>query len=195
MKKIMLLTVAFMMAMGLFSCGKSEESQLVGRWGLLRLEYYHTDFYGQPIESTIEAEEFVPGDMENGVELVFYANKHGEWIDRDLDTFLVQISINPVMYDTIINPDTVVVTNFTYSYDQDLSALYLRTSLAETFQLSIETLNDNTFIYTNEYKQNVVERAVLRRIDSKSQEKSSGKTSKRITRPEGSFARKMSVNE
>ena len=195
MKKIMLLTVAFMMAMGLFSCGKSEESQLVGRWGLLRLEYYHTDFYGQPIPSSIEAEEFVPGDMENGVELVFYANKHGEWIDRDLDTFLVQISSNPVMYDTIINPDTVVVTNFTYSYDQDLSALYLRTSLAETFQLSIETLNDNTFIYTNEYKLNVVERAVLRRIDSKGQEKSSGKTSKRITRPEGSFARKMSVNE
>lgn len=191
-----LLTIAIMaFAFGMISCGKSEVDKLVGRWGLERLEYYTIDYYGQPIESTIESEDFIPGDMENGIEIVFYSNKHGQWIDRDRDTFIFQVSINPVAYDTIINPDTVLVTDFTYSYDKDLSALYIRTSDAETFQMDIELLNDNTFIYVNEFKQHEVERAVMRRIDTQDKVKSSRKSSARVTRPEGSLARKMSFDE
>lgn len=195
MKKYLLTIAIIAMAFGMMSCGKTEIELLVGRWGLERLEYYNIDYYGNPIESSIDAEEFIPGDMENGIEMVFYSNKRGEWIDRDRDTFIIKVSVNPVTYDTIINPDTVLVTNFTYSYDKDLEALFLRTSDAETFQMNIEKLDENTFIYNNEYKQNVVERAVMRRIDNQNKVKSSGKPSKRITRPEGSFFGRSSFNE
>lgn len=194
MKKQFLVCSLLALAIGMMSCGKTEVDRLIGHWGLEHLEYYNIDYYGHPITSTIESYDFIPGDMENGIDMVFYNNKRGEWRDRDMDTFYIKISSNPVTYDTIINPDTTVVRKFTYSYDEDLQALYLRDSDAETFMLKIETLNDNTFIYTNEFRVNKVERAVLKRLDD-SKVKSSKKPSTYVPFREGALFRHESFHE
>lgn len=194
MKKLFFILIAMVMAAGMMSCGKSVESKLVGTWGLERIEYYITDYYGDPIENTMQVYTFTPGDMDNGIDMVFYDNKKGEWRDRDMDTFYIKISTNPVVYDTIVNPDTTVVRTFSYSYDEDFGALYVKTSDAETFMLDIESLTDDTFIYTNEYNVHEVERAVLRRIDGKAKAKSSGKPVY-VPRRKGSLLRPESFDE
>ena len=194
MKKLCFILVGMVMTVGMMSCGKSVESKLVGTWGLERIEYYNIDYYGQPIENTMEVYTFTPGDMENGIDMVFYENKRGEWRDRDADTFLIKISTNPVTYDTIVNPDTTVVRQFTYSYDEDLAALYVKTSDAETFMLDIDELTDETFVYSNEYKLNTVEHAILRRIDGKAHTKSASKPVY-VPNKKGSFFRHESFDE
>lgn len=195
MKKLFLIVTVIALIAGSMSCKKSTMSLLEGIWGLERIEYYNIDYYGHPIGNTIELFEYTPGDVDNGIDLVFSSNKKGEWRDRDVDTLFIKISNNPLTYDTIICPDTTIVTHFTYSYDEDQSALFLKTSDAETFMLTIETLNENTFIYTNEYKLNTVERAVLKRLDNGSKDRSSRKPSVKVPRKEGSFFRHTSLDE
>lgn len=188
--------IAFMaLLLGMMSCGKDETSLLIGTWGVERIEYYYIDYYGQPIASTLKVYEYTPGDTENGIEMAFFENKRGEWRDHDVDTFLVQVSINPVAYDTIINPDTTVVIPFKYSFDKDLNTLTIKTSDAETYMLDVEALTQGTFVYINQYKTDYVERSVLKRIDNKEKVKSSGKPTSRAPRPEGSMYSKMSLNK
>ena len=195
MKKHLSLIALIAFVIGMTSCGKTDESLLVGLWGLERLEYYTIDYYGEPIASTLKVNEFTPGDMENGIELEFFDNKRGEWRDHDVDTFIVLVSINPNVYETIVNPDTTVVIPFKYSYDEEFNALTIKTSEAETFLMDVESLTETTFIYVNEFKLHSVERAVMKRIDKQSKVKSSGKTSPRVPRPEGSFFSKSSLNK
>lgn len=192
-KSILILTIAALF-LGMSACKKSTSSLLLGTWGLERVEYYYIDFYGQPIENTVEAYNFVPGDINNGIDLVFKEGKRGEWRDRDVDTIFVKISEDPVAYDTIINPDTTIVTPFSYSIDEEQSALYVKTSNAETFMLNIEELNEDVFIYTNEYEVDYVERAILKRINSSNKTKSTEKP-QRVPRKPGSFISHQSLNE
>ncbi len=188
--------IAFLaLLLGMMSCGKDENSMLVGTWGVERIEYYYIDYYGQPISSTLKVYEYTPGDTENGIEMVFYENKRGEWRDHDIDTFLVQVSINPVTYDTIVNPDTTLVIPFKYSFDKDLNSLTIKTADAETYMLDVEALTQGTFVYINQFKTDYVERSVLKRIDGKSKVQSSGKASPKAPRPEGSMYRTMSFDK
>ncbi|MBR4391909.1 MAG: hypothetical protein IKT08_07390 [Bacteroidales bacterium] len=194
MRKSILVLIVATLFFGMSACKKSSSSLLLGTWGLERVEYYYIDFYGQPIESTIEAYDYVPGDMDNGIDLVFKDGKKGEWRDRDVDTIYVKISENPVVFDTIINPDTTIVTPFSYSIDDDQSALYIKTSNAETFMLDIEELSEDVFIYSNEYKVNYVEHAILKRVNSSNKTKSTERP-QRVPRKPGSFISHQLLNE
>lgn len=180
--------------LGMAACSKSNSSLILGTWGVEKVEYYYVDFYGNPIDETIEAYYYTPGDQNNGIDLVFYSGHHGEWRDRDVDTFLVPISVEPVLYDTIINPDSTVVTQFTYTVDDDLSAIIVKTDDAVTYMLDIEELNKSTFSYTNRYKQDYVEHAILKKIDNSKATRTERKQ-QQFSRKPGSFLSHRSLNE
>lgn len=193
MKKLTSIVIAMTLLLGVVSCGKNEASKLVGIWGVERIEYYIADYYGQPIETAFSSLEYTPGDYDNGIELVFMENKKGEWRDHDVDTIYVQVSIDPITYDTIVNPDTTLITSFTYSVDEDIPAVFVKTGKMETYMLEIEQLDDNTFIYKNEYGENIVERAIMKRLPDKSASTRGQKKSQ--YRLPGSFFSHKSLNE
>jgi len=184
MKKLTILVATMALLFGSISCGKKEANLLIGTWGVEAIEYYNIDYYGQPIANTIVRYEYPIGDPTAGIDLVFKNSNRGEWHDRDIDTFFVEVSTHPLVYDTIINPDTVQVTTFTYFYDEESSAVFLKTSDARSFMLEVEELNSTTFSYINEWGENSVEHAIMRRIsDSKSTSRSNDKRVPRIARP------------
>lgn len=159
--------------------------QFIGTWGVERIEYYYIDYAGNPIPATIETHEFTPGDPNDGIDLVFKADKTGEMRRRDIDTFYVQISVEPELYDTIINPDSTAVTAFFFSYDEDVSVLpmKLRDDMT-TYWLQISNFTDQSFTYVNQYKVNYVEKAVLKRLSNDARaEKVDNKPSYRPRRP------------
>lgn len=173
MKRMTLLLALMAMLFSVTSCKPepepdptpSAQSLLVGMWGVELIEYYNIDYAGQPISNTIEQYEYTPGDFDNGIEIIFDSNHQGEFRDHDIDTIFEQISINPVEYDTIINPDTTVVTRFTYTYDQEIPAVFVSTENARTFMLKVEQLDETTFSYINNYDENIVEHAVMKRLE------------------------------
>lgn len=193
MKKLTIFVIAMTLLLGVVSCKKNAASKIVGIWGVERIEYYIADYYGQPIESAFSSLEYTPGDLDNGIELVFRDNNKGEWRDHDVDTILDQISIDPVAYDTIVNPDTTLITSFTYSVDEDIPAVFVKTSKMDTYMLEIEQLDDNTFIYKNEYGENIVERAIMKRLPDKSVSMRGQRKSQ--YRQPGSFFSHESLNE
>ena len=137
----------------------------IGIWGVDQIDYYNIDYAGNPIASTIETYDFTPGDPDGGIDLVFYANKTGEMRDRSQDTLWLDYNTETHQYETIIIcPDTTLVTAFTYSFDADESILYMNMEYTRTFLMKISDLEDNSFIYTNEYEQNYVEKAYMKRI-------------------------------
>jgi len=183
MKKLTILIVAMALVFSAASCKKNGADLLIGTWALQILEYYNIDYQGQPIESTIVHYEF-PIDVANeGIDIVFMKNNQGEWHDRDLDTFYVLISEDPDVYDTIINPDTTVVTPFTYFYDEDAAAVFLKTSDMVSHMLEVEELNSTTFSYVNEYGEHYVEHAILKRVDDSKSRSRSNADVKRVSRP------------
>lgn len=195
MKRIAILLLAVTTMLSVVSCNKSEKTLLLGRWGVERVEYYYVDYYGQPIASTIEGEDFIPGDPDNGIELVFKDSKKGEWRDHDVDSFFIKISTDPVVYDTIVNPDTTVITTFTYSYDKDIPAIFVKTSNQETYMLEIEQLDETTFSYTNEYGPDYVEHAIMKRLSDDSKATSSRGNRPSHPRKPGSFFSHQSLDE
>lgn len=168
MKRIILFFFALAMVLGWTSCGKNDYMAFVGTWGVERIDYYNIDFYGQPIENTVETYYFTPGDPDNGIDLVFRNDRTGEMRDRSRDTliFISDIIDNDTIIDTIICPDTTLITNFTYSYHDDDATLYMNMLVAQpfTYQMRIESLTDNSFVYENEYRLHIVEKAYLVRI-------------------------------
>lgn len=192
MKRILLFFFALAMVLGWTSCGKSDYTVFVGTWGVDRIDYYYIDFYGQPIESTRETYYFTPGDPVNGIDLIFRADRTGEMRDRSRDTIGVTVydlDNNPVDTTYVICPDTTVVSKYTYSYHNDDATLYMnmetqlryyrRTPVNDTFQdnleeverkytyqMHIEQLTDESFIYENEYNVDLVEKARLIRLSN-----------------------------
>lgn len=168
MKRIILFFFALAMVLGWTSCGKNDYMAFVGTWGVERIDYYNIDFYGQPIENTVETYYFTPGDPDNGIDLVFRNDRTGEMRDRSRDTliFISDIIDNDTIIDTIICPDTTLITNFTYSYHDDDATLYMNMLVAQpfTYQMRIESLTDKSFVYENEYRLHIVEKAYLVRI-------------------------------
>ena len=168
MKRIILFFFALAMVLGWTSCGKNDYMAFVGTWGVERIDYYNIDFYGQPIENTVETYYFTPGDLDNGIDLVFRNDRTGEMRDRSRDTliFISDIIDNDTIIDTIICPDTTLITNFTYSYHDDDATLYMNMLVAQpfTYQMRIESLTNNSFVYENEYRLHIVEKAYLVRI-------------------------------
>ena len=166
MTKITLLTLCAIAAVMFTSCGKNSYKSFVGTWGVEKIKYYNIDYAGNPISSTIETYNFVPGDEDNGIDLIFREDKTGEMRDRSQDTIYVKdYNVDPpVVIDTIICPDTTLVTKFSYSYDKSSSVLYMDMEYVHTYRMTIVNLENDSFIYENEYGKDYVEKAYLKRI-------------------------------
>ena len=158
MKKLTFLTMMAVSALLFTSCSKNEYKSFFGTWGVEKIEYYNIDYAGNPIAASLETFTFDPNDTDNGIQLIFRADKTGEMRDSAIDSLLVDS-----VY--IHCPDTVVVTNFTYSYDKKDQSLYMNMSnSARPFRLQIENLTSDSFTYENEYGIDYMEKAYLKRI-------------------------------
>lgn len=177
MKSIKLALVLAIIALGFASCSK-DYMTFVGTWGVEDIEYYNIDFYGNPITNSIKKYHFTPGDPNDGIDLIFRADRTGEMRDRSRDTLYLTDSTY------ILCPDTTLVTKFTYSYHKDDATLYMNMKVAHpfTYEMSILDLTDNSFVYVNEYDENYVEKAWMKRIgDAKASTPS--RKSKPVSRP------------
>lgn len=165
MKKLNVILALTIAVFCLASCGKDTYKSFIGTWGLERIEYYNIDYAGNPIAATLKTYDFTPGDSKSGIDLVFRDNKSGEMRDRSRDTiYTVTVNGNDTIYNTIICPDTTLVTRFTYSYDADESTLYMTMENTRIFRLFIEDLEKDAFTYINEYDLDYVEKAYMKRL-------------------------------
>ncbi len=170
MKKLTLFVTLAIAALMFTSCGKDNYKSFVGTWGVEKIVYenYNTDWQGNPIAGSMETQtyEYDPEDIGHGIQLVFRENKTGEMRDNDVDT----IWVDSVNY--IYNPDTTLVSRFTYSYDDAESILYMNmTATAQTFMLRVSDLTDNSFKYENNYfiasdNRTYIETAYLKRLSN-----------------------------
>ena len=189
MKKISVFTLCAFCAFLLVSCGK-DYTAFIGTWGVEKIEYYNIDYAGNPIAATIQTYTYDPNDIDNGIQLVFRSDKTGEMRDSDRDTIWYNWNDETNTYDSyVVNPDTTLVTKFTYSYDNTDAILYMNMEYENslrTFMMHVENLTNNSFAYENEYDLNYVEKAYLKRL-SKEASKSANRS--KATRPHksGSF--------
>ena len=160
MKKVSIFAAMMMLAAVLASCGKTDYTAFIGTWGVERIDYYNLDFFGEPIPATVETYHFTPGDMDNGIDLVFRADKTGEMRDRSRDTLKLDWNDSLHIYETVIVcPDTTLVTKFTYSYDADDGILYMNMQVTHpfTYRMQIDFLAKDRYEYINEYDVTVEE--------------------------------------
>lgn len=197
MKKVSVIFCA-LVAMIFSSCGK--EVSFVGTWGVEKIEYesYNTDYAGNPIAGSMLSSTLIydPYDFNNGLQLVFKADKTGEFRDSDVDTVPYDWNDETHTYESyVVNPDTTLVTEFTYSYDKVESALYMTMKytrpypFTKIFMLKVTDLTEDSFVYENEYGQDAdnrvyIERSYLRRVsDDSSKSARGGKSQSRPTMP------------
>ena len=169
MKKLTVFTAMLMLVVVLASCGKDNYKSFIGTWGVERIDYYNIDYAGNPIEASVETFYFTPGDMNNGIDLVFREDKTGEMRDRSRDTLKFDYDTVSQTYQTIIVcPDTTLVTRFTFSYNADDGLLFmnLQTLHPIIYQMRVKFYDDNTFVYENEYETDYVEKARLVRYST-----------------------------
>jgi hypothetical protein len=188
MKKITLLTLCAIAAMMFTSCAKLDDKSFIGTWGVEKIEYYNIDYAGNPISASMKTFEMVPGDEQSGIDLIFRENKTGEMRDRSQDTIIKKISDEHEVYDTIICPDTTLVTKFTYSVDERASILYMNIEYpVHTYKMNIVSMEKESFIYENEYGTNYVEKAYMKRISDSDKKANSRKNQPIRPYREGSF--------
>ena len=173
MKKLTFLTMMAIAALLFTSCSKNEYKSFFGTWGVEKIEYYNIDYAGNPIAASLESFTFDPNDTNNGIHLVFRADKTGEMRDSAVDSVL-KVQDGDTVY--VHCPDTVIVTKFTYSYDKKDQSLYMNMSnSARPFRLQIENLTDDSFTYENEYGIDYMEKAYLKRISKSTKSASRNK--------------------
>ena len=162
MKKLTFLTMMAVSALLFTSCSKTDYKSFIGTWGVEKIEYYNIDYAGNPIAASLETFTFDPNDTDNGIHLIFRSNKTGEMRDSAIDS-LPRIQDGDTIYYPC--PDTVLVTKFSYSYDENDKSLYMNMdNIARPFRLQIEDLTDDSFTYENEYGTDYMEKAYLKRI-------------------------------
>ena len=193
MKKTGIFAFCAFAALVFASCNKTDYTAFVGTWGVEKIEYYNIDYAGNPIDASMTTYYFDPNNTDNGIRLVFRENKTGEMRDNNIDTVGVNYDPYTGEFESYIyNPDTTSVATFTYSYDKSESTLYLNIKYtypyeySDIFEMKIEDLGDNSFIYENEYKIHYVERAYLKRL-SGSPTKAAGQKAMPHPRKLGSF--------
>lgn len=135
------------------------ENPFFGVWGVEQIDYYNIDYAGNPIAASLETLNFNPYDIDNGIQLVFREDGLGEIRDSAIDTIWMDDNY-------IVCPDTVIVMRYTYSFDFETSILYMNREDGRAFVLQIVEQNADAFVYENEYAQDYVEKAYLRRITS-----------------------------
>ena len=167
MKKLTLIVAMAFVAMLFTSC-QPDYDNLVGTWGVEKIEYYNIDYWGNPIEPYSSSYSYDPNSVDNGIQMIFRGDKTGEIRDSAIDTiWLWNEEIGE--YDTYIAcPDTVLVTQFTCSYDKSEQVIYMTTSDSpRPYRMNVAELKKNTFVYENEYGTDYVEKAYLKRISNK----------------------------
>ena len=174
MKKLGIITMCALCAILFASCNKGYKS-FVGTWGVEKIEYYNIDYAGNPIPATIETYTYDPENIGDGIQLIFKDNKTGEMHDNNVDSVGVDFDMQTGEFDHYVyNPDTTLISTFTYSYDKDEEALYMNMKYTypyeytEIFKMKVHDLTNNSFNYENEYKPSYVEHAYLKRLSSTS---------------------------
>ena len=177
MKKLTFVLALAIVVFCLASCSKVSNKSFVGTWGVERIDYYNIDYAGNPIEATVKTYEFTPGDPKSGIDLVFRDDRTGEMRDRSRDTLYIDhVNGNDTVTEVIICPDTTLVTKFSYSFDASESILFMTMENMRIFGLRIENFEKDSFIYFNEYDEDYVEKAYMRRVSKET--RSSGSKSK-----------------
>ena len=171
MKKLSLFATLAMMALLFASCNKIDYKSFVGTWGVEKIEYYNIDYAGNPIAASMETYSFDADDPNNTVQLIFREDKTGEMRDGAIDTVLTDWNSATQEFESyIVNPDTIIVNTFTYSYDKSESTLYMNMKYTypyvylRTFMVKVSDFNDNSFIYEDEYDVDYMEKAYLKRV-------------------------------
>jgi len=167
MKKLTLIVTVAFVAMLFTSC-KPDYDNLVGTWGVERIEYYNIDYWGNPIEPYTGRYDYDPNSTDNGIQMIFKDDKSGEIRDSAIDSIWFW-NEETQEYDSVIAcPDTVVVTRFTCSYDKSEQVIYMNTSDSpRPYRVTVSELTKNTFVYENEYNNDYMEKAYLKRISNK----------------------------
>ena len=179
MKRIALVTFCAFAVLFLSSCGGNDDYKVfVGTWGVEKIEYYNIDYAGNPIPGSMETYIYDPQDINNGIQLIFRADKTGEMRDNDVDTIW-----NDAHDSYVVNPDTTLVRKFDYSFDKRESILYMNMDYARTFKMQIFDLTNDQFTYENEYWKDYVERSYLKRLSDTPSSKSTRKSQKRPHMP------------
>ena len=141
------------------------ERLILGVWGVEKIEYYNSDYDGNPIESTMTTESYDPYDANYGIQFVFREDNTCELRDGSIDTLWLDYDDETGQYGTVIVcPDTILVKSFTYSFDLLNYTLLLTGENENTYRLQIKELDDEFFVYENVYFSNYVEKAYMRRI-------------------------------
>lgn len=188
MKKLVLIASLAIATLLISSCGKQTTfKNFVGTWGVEKIEYYNTDYAGNPIPASMKTYTYDPNDSNNGIHLIFRENKSGEMRDSAIDTVWTDWNEEAQQYDSyIVNPDTVLVTKFTYSYDDDRSILYMSMqyeTYVQTFMIQVEQITNNTFIYENEYHNDYMEKAYLKRVSDSVIKSGKSQSRKKAAKP------------
>ena len=190
MKKITLLTLCAVVAMQFTSCAKLDEKSFVGTWGVEKIEYYNIDYAGNPISSSTTTFNMVPGDQQSGIDLIFREDMTGEMRDRSQDTLKLDFDEETGTYGTIIVcPDTTLVTKFTYSVDGRSSILYMNLTypVVRTYKMNIVNMDKDSFVYENEYYQDYVEKAYMKRLSNSTSKSANRSGQSSRPRREGSL--------
>ena len=124
------------------------EAGFVGVWGVEQLDYYNTDYMGEPIPETLVTYYYVPGDPNDGIDMIFREDQTGEIIDR--------------------TSDSLSVRTFAYSFYENDSVLNIvvQTPSYHAYLLNISEMTDDSFVYINEYADNYIEKAYLKRLSN-----------------------------
>ena len=193
MKQIKLIAAIAVMMLTFVSCNKVSYKSFVGTWGVEKIEYYNIDYAGNPIPATIETYTYDPNDIKNGIQLVFKDDKTGEMRDNTIDTVGVNWNDETQDYESYVyKPDTTIVSTVTCSFDKDESVLSMTVRhtypyiYTRTFMMKVSNLTDNSFSYENEYWNDYVEHAYLKRI-SNDTSKSANRSKPARPRKLGSF--------
>lgn len=182
MKKLTFIVSMAFIAMLFTSC-KPDYDDLVGTWGVERIEYYNIDYWGNPIEPYTGRYDYDPNSTDNGIQMIFRGDKTGEIRDSAIDTIWLW-NEDTGGYDTYIAcSDTVLVTTFTCSFDKSEQVVYMNTSDSpRPYRMTVSELTKNTLVYENEYGTDYVEKAYLKRV-SKKPTKSAERSSDPVKHP------------
>ena len=144
----------------------------VGTWGVEKVEYYQTDNAGNLIANTMEIFNYDPNDIGDGIQLVFREDNTGEKREH-IDTLYVGGQ-------AIVPPDTLIVSQFTYSFDTNQVLLIINLEGGPTFMLKTIEFTLNSFVYECEYATNHIEKAYLRKLSDVPDKSNSKKCSNHI---------------
>ena len=167
MKRIVLMTVVVFAVMLFISCNRYDYPDFVGTWGVEKIEYYNLDWQGNPIPGSGSTYYFDPYSADNGIQLVFRADKTGEMRDSAIDTLWIKNEETGEYDSCVYCPDTTIVKTFTCSFDQSEHTLYMNMDYIWTYRLIINSFSKKEFIYENVYDEDLLERAFMKRISKK----------------------------